>query len=81
MSQSVDTFRWTCRAQNGSTVRRTTQFACDRRQRRSFALILIVVFHRQPHRSFAALRGIRLRGLLFECLFHNGQFSESFALR
>jgi hypothetical protein len=38
------------------------------------------VFHRQPHRALAELKGIRLRGLLL-CLFHNGQFSESFDLR
>ena len=66
---------------NAKAVRRTPQFTCDRRQRCSFALILIAVFHRQPHRTFAELRGIRLRGLLLLCLFHNGQHSEGFALR
>ena len=40
---------------NAKTVRRTTQFSCDRRQRRSFALILIAVFHNQPHRTLAEL--------------------------
>jgi hypothetical protein len=33
------------------TIRRTAQFAHDRRQRRSFALILIAMLHR--HRRFA----------------------------
>ena len=65
---------------NPKAVRRTTQFTRDRRQRRSFALIIIAVFHKQPHRAFAELGGIRLRGLLL-FLFHNGQLSESFALR
>jgi hypothetical protein len=64
---------------DAKAVWRTAQFARDRRQRRS--LILIAVFHRQPHRALAELRGIRLRGLLLFCLFHNGQFYESFALR
>ena len=41
---------------NAKAVRRTTQFTRDRRQRRSFALILIAVFHRQPHRTLAELR-------------------------
>ena len=40
---------------NAKAVRRTTQFTRDRCQRRSFALILIAVFHRQPHRMFAEL--------------------------
>ena len=37
-------------------VRRTPQFACDRRQRRSLRLIFIAVFHNQPHRTVAELR-------------------------
>lgn len=37
---------------DAKTVRRTAQFTRDRRQRRSFALIIIAVFHRQPHRTF-----------------------------
>ena len=40
---------------NAKAVRRTPQFARDPRQRRSFALILIAVFHRQPHRTLAEL--------------------------
>jgi hypothetical protein len=40
---------------DAKAVRRTTQFTCDRCQRRSFALILIAVFHRQPHRTLAEL--------------------------
>jgi hypothetical protein len=40
---------------NAKAVRRTTQFACNRRQRRSFALILIAVFQQKPHRAFAEL--------------------------
>ena len=72
--------RWPWRTHT-KAVRRTPQFACDRRQRCGFALILIAVFHNQPHRRFAELGGIPLRGLLLLCLFHNGQFPESFALR
>lgn len=49
-------------------------------QRGSFALIIIAAFYRQPDRTPAELRGIPLRGLLL-CLFHKGQFSESFALQ
>ena len=45
-----------------------------------FALILVAVFNDQPHRAFAELGGIRLRGLIL-FLSHNGQLSESFALR
>ena len=41
---------------NAKAVRRTAQFTCDRRQRRSFAPIIIAVFHRQPHRTRAELR-------------------------
>ena len=48
--------RWPWRIQTGSAVRRTAQFTCDRRQRRSFRLILIAGFHHQPHRTFAELR-------------------------
>ena len=66
---------------NAKAVRRTAQFTCDRRQRRSFAPIIIAVFRRQPLRAFAELRLIRLRGLLLLCMFHDGQSSESFALR
>ena len=40
---------------NAKTVRRTTQFACNRRQRRSVRLILIAVFHRQTNRTLAEL--------------------------
>lgn len=40
---------------NPKTVWRTAQFTCNRRQRRSFALILIAVFQRQSHRAFAEL--------------------------
>lgn len=40
---------------NPKAVQRTTQSTCNRRQRRSFALILIAVFHHQPHRAFAEL--------------------------
>jgi len=47
---------------NAQAVRRTTQFTRDRRQRRGFALILIAVFHRQPHRAFAELT--------FSCIFN-----------
>ena len=65
---------------DAKAVRRTTLFDCNRCQRRSFAPIIVAVFHRQPNRTFAELRSIRLRGLLL-FLFHNGQFSQSFALR
>ena len=41
---------------NAKAVGRTTQFARDRRQRRSFALIFIAVFHKQPDRTLAELR-------------------------
>jgi hypothetical protein len=40
---------------NAKAVRRTPQFTCDRRQRCGFALILIAMFHNQPHRTFAEL--------------------------
>ena len=66
---------------DAKAVWRAAQFTRDRTQRRSLALIIIAVFHRQPNRALTELRGIRLRGLLLLCLFHNGQFSESFALR
>jgi hypothetical protein len=49
---------------DAKAIRRTAQFTRDRRQRRSFTLILIAVFHSQPHRTFAELGGIRLQGLL-----------------
>jgi hypothetical protein len=41
---------------DAKAVRRTAQFTRDRCQRRSFALIIIAVFHRQPHRMFAELK-------------------------
>jgi hypothetical protein len=41
---------------NAKAVRRTAQFIRERRQRRSFALISIAVFHRQTHRTLAELR-------------------------
>ena len=37
-------------------------FALNRRQRRSLAVIIIAVVYRQPHRAFAKLRCLRLRG-------------------
>ena len=40
---------------DAKAVRRTAKFACDRNQRRSFASILVAVFHEQPHRAFAEL--------------------------
>jgi hypothetical protein len=40
---------------NAKAVRRTAQFTRDRCQRRSFASIIIAVFHRQPNRTFAEL--------------------------
>ena len=45
---------------DAKAVRRTAQFNCDRRQRRSFALILIAVFHRQTHRALAELTFSRM---------------------
>ena len=47
---------------HAKTVRRTTQFARDRRQRRSLALIFIAVFHKQPNRTLAELT--------FSCIFN-----------
>jgi hypothetical protein len=47
---------------DAKAVRRTPQFACDRCQRRSFALILIAVFQRQSHRTLAELT--------FSCIFN-----------
>jgi hypothetical protein len=53
---------------SAKAIRRTTQFTSDRRQRRRFALILIAVFHRQPHRALAKLTFSRL----FNALSGNG---------
>ena len=44
------------------------------------ALVLIAVFFRQPHRTFAELGGMRRYDLILLCLFHNGQSFKSFAL-
>jgi hypothetical protein len=40
-------------APSTKAIWRTTQFASDRSQRRRFALLIIAVFHRQPHRALA----------------------------
>jgi hypothetical protein len=56
---------------NAKAVRRTTQFACDRRQRRSFALIFIAVFHNQPNRTLAELTFSRI----FNALSGNGEYA------
>ena len=45
---------------DAKAVRRTAQFTRDRRQRRSFALILIAEFHRQPNRALANLTFSRM---------------------
>ena len=61
---------------SAKAVRRTPQFTRNRRQRRSFALIVIAVFHNQPNRTFAELGLIWLPGLLLLCLFHNCHIPE-----
>jgi hypothetical protein len=66
---------------NAKPLSRTAQFTRDRRQRHGLALILIAVFHRQPHRTRAELGRLPLRGFLLLCLYYSGQFSERFALR
>jgi hypothetical protein len=62
------------------TVWRTAQFAEDRSMRCCVASLFVAVLRNTPHRRFAELGRIRLRGLL-SILFHDGQIPKSFALR
>jgi hypothetical protein len=62
------------------TVWRTAQLAGDRSMRCCVASIFVAMLRDKPHCTFAELEWIRLWGLL-SILFHDGQFSESFALR